>query len=1058
MSFTVYRSSAGSGKTFTLVREYLKIVLQNPEDFRRILAITFTNKAANEMKDRVLRELRGLADVTTDPDNRLAAKLMPLLMHDTRLTREQITGRATEALSLILHHYSEFSIGTIDSFAHRVVRAFAHDFGLPVSFNVELQADELLKVAVDLVLERVGSDQELTRLLVAFLESRIDEDRSWNIDRLLVSWAHSLLDEEGQYEIRKLRSLFLDDFRHAARQISGKIKAFETKISGWARSALDLIDGADIPYSAFYQGARGIKKYFENLAAGRFTALDPNSYIRTTTEEDRWLSKQASPREMEALAAIKPRLQDLYGQIQSARESEGPSYALFQLLSRAVYPMAVLHEISQAMEGFKRQRNLVHISEFNTRIARIALSEPVPFIYERLGEKYQHILIDEFQDTSRLQWHNLTPLVENALAGGYFNLVVGDGKQAIYRWRDGDVTQFSMLPSLPGSSVNRVVKQREQVLTDHYREQILPRNYRSGEVIVDFNNRFFRWISGLLAPDLQDVYKTLEQDVKESRPGGYISIEFLPGEQENASIREITCNRIRQILEEGKAAGYRFRDMAVLCRKNEQAGIIARDLILQQIPVVSAESLLLSYSPEIRFITGFISILSGPADPVQLASLVSYLFHRGYMNAGTLDDLLNRLTSSTHPGEQFFSMLNQNGMPIVPEDLLTLPLYDLCEELIRRFSLHLKPDPYLQFFLDAVVEFTGKEGSDISGFTGWWEREKNRRSIVVPEAMDAVRILTIHKAKGLQFPVVIFPFAHETRRLSRDTCWVDLPPETGLKMKTACLRMGDDLEKTIFSEMVTQEQEKSFLDLVNLLYVVMTRPEDRLYVLTTLPAGNQEKLQSLPALFSGFPEIADRLAEGENVVSFGDPSRRISLSEPTVTDVRSLEKFPSADWRNKIRIRPRAPEFWNMDDPSGKLDQGNVVHSILSSVISEGDVNNAITQAILSGMIAKAEEPVIREMLIQVVSHPQLSRCFSSSVQARTEAAILVPGGQTWRPDRVVFDRDEVIVLEYKTGKQHPWHREQLQHYRTLLQDMGYRKVILFLVYLYHPVEVLAVL
>jgi len=1058
MNFQVYRSSAGSGKTFSLVKEYLKIILRNPHDFRHILAITFTNKAANEMKERVMKALRDLTRMEDIQSETSSYHLMKQLLDETGMSEVELAGKASEALSLILHHYSEFSIGTIDSFSHRIIRAFAHDFGLPVSFSVELDEDELLTTAVDLLLERAGSDNELTKLLVRFLESRMEEERGWNIDWLLISFAKILLDEEGQEEIRKLRTITLEDFSTILRRLYSYIREFEKRLSELGRAALELIAANGIPHYAFYRGAGGIPKYFGYMVEGRYDKLEPSSYVLTTIEEDKWHSQKASAENISAILLIRPQLQDLYQKIHLMKEKQQEQYVLYKLLTKTIYPLAVLNEIEQVLSGFKRQNNLVHISEFNTRIARIVMGEPVPFIYERLGERYHHILIDEFQDTSRLQWQNFIPLVENALAGGNFNLVVGDGKQAIYRWRSGDVEQFASLPGIPGSDTNSILRQREQVLASHFSEQKLTFNFRSSVEIVEFNNRFFSWLSDHLDPSLQGIFNDVEQQQPDpNKPGGVIRLEMVPKDDPDLTYEEATINRIEETILQVIHDGYSLSDMAILCRTRKQAGRISRELILRGINVVSSESLLLAFSPEVNFITEFIRFLFEPANTIIQASLASYLYHSGLLprEPANLHSMLESIAGSVRPGEYLNQLLTRNGLKVDRDELLALPVYDLTEETIRRFHLNRKADPYIQFFLDAVLNFVDKDQHSASDFLDWWDQQKEKLSIVVPEGVTAVRIMTIHKAKGLEFPVVIFPFADESQRVTKDYLWVDLSSDPNLNLKTAFLKTEKAVMQTAFGEQYQEEVHKSMLDMVTLLYVAMTRPRERLYILTSPPPKKMDEMKSLPALFAGFLNTIEVYREDQCIYEFGTvPEKRFS-DQPQTEETRRLNSMLSGDWRRKIRIRLRAPEMWDMDNPSGKIEFGNRVHTILASVQYAADLDHAVEQAFLAGTMAEEEKEIIREMGVNVLTHPSLERYFSDSVTVRTEPEILEVNGHISRPDRVVVDGEEVAVIEYKTGKKHDSHRKQLERYGELLHELGYQRVRKFLVYLSPNIEVI---
>ena len=416
------------------------------------------------MKQRVLFNLKELAKTSEKRDPKVSSVLLPILITETGLSETTIISKSAEALKLILHNYSDFAIGTIDSFSHRVIRTFAHDFGLPVNFNVELDSDELLETAVDLLLDRVGDDKELTGLLVKFLESRMDEDKGWNIDTALMDFARVLLNETGVRHLEKLKNLNLSDFDRIVSEIYRQINAFETKIQEIAGEGVKVIGNSGISPNTFFQGEKGIGGYFGKLAKKRMDSIGSDSYAFKTVTEDKWTAAKASSDDIGKIDGIKEKLTELYLQIRQERDLHQKKYLFLKLLAKTIYPLAVLSEIEQTLSAFKKQNNIVHISEFNRRIAGIVLNEPVPFIYERLGEKFNHVLIDEFQDTSQLQWNNLQPLIENSLASGYFNLVVGDGKQAIYRWRNGDVDQFTKLPAIPGSDSNQLLMDRERIL------------------------------------------------------------------------------------------------------------------------------------------------------------------------------------------------------------------------------------------------------------------------------------------------------------------------------------------------------------------------------------------------------------------------------------------------------------------------------------------------------------------------------------------------------------------------------------------------------------------
>lgn len=1029
--FTVYRSSAGSGKTFTLVKEYLKILLENPNDFRHILAITFTNKAANEMKERTLKALKELsvADQSDDPVS--GAPLLPMLMQESGLGQTEIAAKSRQALEMILHHYSDFAIGTIDSFSNKLIRTFAHDFRLPVNFNVELETDELLSTAVELLLERVGEDKELTNLLVGFIESRLEEEKGWNIAEILSSFAKNLLNEEGQIRIDSLRKVSIQRFHNISSELTHQIRNFERQIREIADQASSLIKNRNIPVAAFYQADKGVAKYFINLSAGRFDKLEPNIYVVKTVDEDKWFSGKATLSDKEDISAIKPELIIKYDQIQKISEKQSPDYRLRKLLAKTIYPLAVLHEIEKVLTEFKQQNNLIHISEFNTRIAAIVMNEPVPFIYERLGEKYHHLLIDEFQDTSALQWMNFIPLIENALAGGYFNLVVGDGKQAIYRWRGGDIEQFNSLPLIAGSDLNPVLKQREQSLKNHFHKVNLDKNFRSRAEIVEFNNRFFRIIANqALTGGKEKIFNEVEQQYDKQNTGGYISLEFLSKDDDGLTYEATTLNRILEIIHDATGSKFSLKDIAILCRSNYNATRIAGFLLANGVDVVSAESLLIRNSLKIRFIISFLRLLYEPPNEIVREEVRLYLQSRQH----------NELDQ---PGKVF-------------ENLTVLPIYDLCETIIRRFDLSQSADPYLQFFLDVVLKFSAKTSYNAIDFLEFWEKNSARFSITVPEELDAVKVMTIHKAKGLQFPIVILPFAQEYRKNTKTYLWVELDESVAPGLETAILRSDKDMEATVYKDLYQDEQEKSMLDLLNILYVAMTRPEERLFILTSLPPAQSEAVDSLPKFFGYFLKAEGLFAEEQRQYEFGTLTDHSEANQKEKPEALVLNEFISSDWQKKINIRTSAPHSWDADNPLRNADFGNRIHKILSWIKTADDISTAIERAEITGLIESTDVERISKTLLSVIHHPDLADCFLKQAKIKTEPEILLPHGIFYRPDRVVIIQNAVIIIDYKTGSQRPEHALQLNQYAGYIAEMGYNNIKCLLVYLEPEVKVIA--
>ncbi|MBL4653901.1 MAG: UvrD-helicase domain-containing protein, partial [Flavobacteriales bacterium] len=403
-NFTVYKSSAGSGKTFTLVKEYLKIALgsQQSDRYRGILAITFTNKAAKEMKERII-------DSLTKCTNNEAFDMLDILCEELNESESVLCERATKTLEHILHHYADFGISTIDKFVHKIVRTFAHDLKIPINFEVEMDGEQLISSAVDQLLEQVGSNQELTKVLIEFTEGKTDDEKSWHIENDIKDYAKNLLKEEGQLHIERLRNLKLKDFFKLRNSIHKKVKDAELNISTIGNEGIEIINSKEIEKTSFFGGG-AVPTYFKYLAEVKIKNLEPTATLQKIIDGGKWFSGKCTPADRASIENIQDELTNLYHKSTKIIETSLSDLILYQSIEKNIYALALLNEIEEEINLIKQEQNILHISEFNKKIAKIVLNEPAPFIYERLGERYRNYLIDEFQDTSELQFQNLLPL------------------------------------------------------------------------------------------------------------------------------------------------------------------------------------------------------------------------------------------------------------------------------------------------------------------------------------------------------------------------------------------------------------------------------------------------------------------------------------------------------------------------------------------------------------------------------------------------------------------------------------------------------------------------
>jgi ATP-dependent exoDNAse (exonuclease V) beta subunit len=1054
--FIVYKSSAGSGKTFTLVREYLKIVIQNPEQFRQVLAITFTNKAANEMKERVIRNLMQLANSVQNKESDAIKFLMPQLIEQTGLSEAMISSRAASVLTLIMHNYAEFSISTIDSFTHRVIRTFAHDLKIPMNFDVELDADNMLSQSVDLLISQVGSDEKLTRILVDFVEKKAGDELSWQIEKDLNEFGKTLLSESGITAINELRSLDLDDFMKVRDNLYGWKQSWEKAVKKLAASAVDLIDHQGLTYDAFIQKNKSILIYLKGLAKGRFDKIIPNSYAKKSLETGAWINPKALPAEHAAFETVSARVLKIGSDLHQMISKELSRYLLCKILLRYLFSTALLGEIEKTLHTFCLENNKLLINEFNRRISEIVQEQPAPFIYERLGEKYHHYLIDEFQDTSILQWHNLLPLIENSLASNRMNMIVGDAKQAIYRWRSGDAEQFELLPGLIRKKDDPLLEIRERALITNYQEEKLDRNHRSSPLIVSFNNRLFESVAQILPENHGSAFHHSSQEAARKDKPGLVRIEQVCDlEDDNSNYIDLVHQKVVSIISELQEDNFPLRDLAILCRDNKKASGIAAFLVQQGIPVISSESLLLTQSQQVNFLVAWMQHLDNPADGIPMVHILHYLSEQELIPDKCIEELFipgnpmqpgnfNALIVKHFPSADYYHLKNHE-------------LFGLVRFIIMQFGMDSLSDSYLRFFQDTVLEFVKDRRGGLSEFLEWWDDKSRKASVIIPEGVDAVRIMTVHKAKGLQFPAVIFPFADEKVRPTRKYFWVDVNEDIAEPLKTAYLPAQKSLNETVYQAEYVDEMNRSLVDMVNVLYVALTRPEERLYVITSGFPENADGAPSVNKLFSRFFRDEGSLEKGKNIYQYGERWKKSKAVEEKInTDAIPGLLLSGAELR--LLLRRHAPQAWDMAEPEKNREWGNLVHLAMSMIQKSDQVLPVLGDLLIDGTISMQQYNDLSLLISSIMKHPEIERFFNPSCEVRNEPEIISEEGALYRPDRVLFTNHGVTIIEYKTGRHMTEHRDQVNEYASLIKKMNYTIESAYLIYLNKQPEVIKVI
>jgi len=1042
MPLLVYKSSAGSGKTTTLVREYLKITLRNPGDFRHVLAITFTNKAANEMKERILKTLKMLIDGTAWE----SGEIMPLI-DDLKLDREILKERAITLRTFIIHRYEEFAVSTIDAFVHRIVRTFATDVKLPQNFEVVLDKDEIVPEIVSDLYQNMGADAALTKIMVNFVLSKIDDGKYYDPTTSLSSFIEKQMDEEGFQYLRKIEDLTLSDFIRYISVLKSSLDKSKKSILKQAQSASEIVANASLESGAFAGGKNGIAGYFAKMVVFTFAKPFPGKKTADKTiDEDTWYSSKANAAEKQAIDGIKTQLEQLYISLQK----EIKRYVYFKLLYSKIYSLALAKEIRDLLTDFTDRTQKVHISEFNKKISDEIAGQPVPFIYERLGRKYRYFLIDEFQDTSMLQWQNLLPLIEESLSTNNFNMLVGDAKQAIYRFRNGEVELFSSLPDIYQNDGSALTMAREKMLHNHYRKETLGVNYRSLSEIVAFNNGFFEILKSGFSERLLKIYQGHQQELPKGidKSGGYIQLDLIDSEtkEEFAEKRlEIIKNNIDKLL----LAQFRFEDICILTRTNKSAVEIASFLLSNNMKVVSSESLLLTNSPDVRLLIAFFKLLLHPNEKILLAEFIQQLIVAGKAE-GTFHELFVKALES---GGNYLNSIR----PYFKEEgsftrIIGRPVYEIAEFSVRNLLQTDKVNVFLQYFLDFVfsAQEAGKE--TLEDFITLWEDKKEKLFITMPSGGDAIQIMTAHKAKGLKFEVVIADLYKAGNRKTKTEHWIDLNMEELDGLSVGLLPLTKSLEDIGLKDVVEEEDDKNTLDFLNLVYVAFTRPVQALFAV-----GKEDSKDKFGAYLKQYIEKKMLWQEGSQTYSFGDLAFNGKRKKQDTEDSVSLDKMISTSWEDLIRIAPSEEVYWELLDSKPARAYGNLVHNMLAKVQFAEDVDRVVEQYRLGGLIDEKEASKIRLLLESVVQHPGLKHYFSMGLLVKNETELLDENGKMHRPDRVVIGGDELCVIDYKTGSKSESHKKQISSYADAFGKLGYSRVISKLVYLNDDVEVVDV-
>ncbi|MDP4868527.1 MAG: UvrD-helicase domain-containing protein [Crocinitomicaceae bacterium] len=1018
----VYAASAGSGKTHRLVLEYLKILLSDAnyrQKFRHIVAMTFTNKAANEMKDRILQTLSGLAYPASANSKTKALQID--LLAETTLTEVQLQQRAAGALQGILHHYEDFNISTIDKFNLRLIRSFSRDLDLPADFEVVLNEKLILDEVLDLLIARLGQPdaQELTRWMLSYARTKVAEGESWDFKKSLLHFSEVLSKERNAKEVAQ------------------------------------LLTNTYTPesYKDFQDNAARIKTDFLAECVSVFALAAPfkGSHFKTPTDQKRidafvedpnWgLGKKEgsfyAPKFKEKLeenfydlpSAVNTALLEL----ETSYDQALGAFKLVETQRKNFYDMALLQYVAQQTKALMTAQQQIRISEFNQLISQLVQGEQAPYIYERLGIRYEHFLLDEFQDTSRLQWVNMIPLVLEAISYERPNLIVGDAKQSIYRFNNGLAEQFVALPSLYNPEQDSQMAENSARFEASAEKKSLLDNYRSAAQIVEFNNALFKQLSASLPPQHQDFYASLHQNPKSTK-SGFVHIESLVNDLPAELLHEKIRSTIEQVLQDG----FRPCDICVLTETNKKGNAIALALTQVGMQVVSQDSLLLTANPLVQLFILYLKKRAKPANPTLGKRLAeAYLRAKGKFEVASY---MAYFKTYEKEGKQL-RYFDENAFykaEFGSEEALFMPyehLFDLLQKVAACFQINDTEEPYLHHFFDVAFQYQLNRNAELLPFIEFIAQNSDKLALQMPESTEAIRVMTIHKAKGLEFPVVLMP--------SLDFSIVIYG------MSKFLMQAGDGLAYSFPSEGIPafktfkdQELAAIYLDKLNLLYVALTRPENRLYVWNHHKAkgfGAQihEQLTSLPGLNLQEEHI---YVAGEAITQVKTAAQKAKLEAENTAFYHPMA-LPDQLWYPSLVFR--TPDIEHEPDQLFGL----AFHRLMSLCSAADQLPLAIQIALQEGSIAQDQLPELRAAADRFWAHIAAQQLQDGMLEEFNEQRIIADINQIKQPDKVWLKQKEVVVIDFKTGLRKDTHMKQIISYAELLQAIFNLPVRPFLYY-----------
>ena len=1069
-ALTVYKASAGSGKTFTLASEYITLVVKNPQDYRSILAVTFTNKATQEMKTRILSQLYGIAHSLPDSEAYYEQVRMK-----TGFSEQTIRENAAKALSLLTHHYNEFRVQTIDAFFQSVLRNLARELNLTANLRVDLNDEQVEAQAVDELINSLEEGEEVLNWIRDYIDKNIEDDKGWNVISQIKDFGKNIFkdfykDHKTELDNRFSDESFFNDFITVLRERRTRIL---NRLNEHAKQMYQKIRDANLDNPNLFNGkTKGILPHIIKLTKGTPSNDTTLQYVQSCIDSaDKWPASKCPAEEKAAIielasASLCSDLKILNGY----RINDWKEYQSCNLTLKHLSQLRLLHAISEAVDEINKDTNRFMLSNTQSLLSTLMKDSDTPFVFEKMGAYLKHIMIDEFQDTSTIQWNNFRKLLDNCMAQvDSHNLIVGDVKQSIYRWRQGD---WKLLNNIEHEFTKEQIK-----------IEPLDTNYRSEENIIRFNNAFFKQavlqtvkelesegIQG--ATELVEAYKEIEQKPRKDNGKGCVRIKLFRYDSKNASdykqkiLNELIEN-IRQLLDQG----YKQKDIAILARSKTVIPDIVDSFqnIDTNVSLVSDEAFRLDASLAVNVIIEALRLLTHPHDKLTESKLVKLYQQQVIKTGKDINDLFVGENST-----ELKSFL-PSGYIDKFESLSRLSLIDLVDEIYSLFSLDSLEgqSAYVCTFYDTLNEYLRDHPADIDDFIEEWEDTLSSNTIQSDE-VDGIRLITIHKSKGLEYDNVLIPFCDwELEKTNGITIWCsgDDKEKPYGELPLIPVDYSSKMLGTVFEDDYKEEHLQNTVDNMNLLYVAFTRAGKNLFITGKKykgkTSGKSERSYIIQYIIE---ELAKELpgaiisdAGNDGPISF--ELGTLSTCEERVEKEKATENpFELSPKTHKLKIETfphpvsfrqsnKSHDFIKGEDiePSDArryIKVGNVLHQLFSTILTEADIEPRLKELEQAGIIYN-DDITSRELQNKIscaLSNEKVKNWFSPRWKLFNECTILdydkeTGGVYEHRPDRVMTDGKEMIVVDFKFGKPRDEYHEQVQRYMRLLMRMGYKQV-----------------